>query len=143
MTNKITTQILTYLGVLPFVFFTILNVLAVEYFFNIKVNFLLIGYAVVILSFVSGLNFSYGLKQNNYAIYYLIISNIIALIAYYHLLSTHYVFSYATILVAFLFCLVLDFYAYKAKIIAGWFFKLRLNITALVSLCLGANIIFS
>ncbi len=132
--------LLTYLGSIPFVFFTILNILAIEYFFGYKTDFILVSYNVVILSFISGLNFSYGFKQHHYAKYFLIISNFIALIACYNLLITNYYSSYIMLLLSLQICLILDFLAYRAHIMQYWFFKLRIIITLIVSSCLIINI---
>ena len=142
MNNKIIVQILTYLGAIPFISCIILKIAETNLLFNLRIDFILISYSVVILSFVTGLNFSYGLKQNHYAHYFLFISNLIALLACYNLLIQNYIFSYTIISIAFLSCLILDYLAYKTKIIQFWFYKLRLKITILVLLCLIMNIIF-
>ena len=141
MSKKILAKILTYLGAIPFIFFTYLIIIKQNYFFAISVKSLLLGYSVVILSFISGIYFAYAILKNQYSLSLLLISNIIALTAW----CTIFI-KYQSALIILLTCyiigILIDYICYKKSIIKKWFFMLRLKITFIVVLCILSNLFF-
>jgi hypothetical protein len=141
MTNKNIAQILTYCGSLPFVFLTILNLFHKQYFFNIEVQKILIGYCVVISTFISGVHFCFCLKGEGSKIKnsILIFSNFITLIAFACLFLNNINASLIILILCYLINLLIDFIFYRNSLIENWFFYLRLKITIIVLFLLFLN----
>ncbi|MFT6107083.1 MAG: hypothetical protein ACJA0S_001254 [Rickettsiales bacterium] len=138
MKKAILAKILTLSGSLVFIFLTFLKFCGNDYFFKIEINSILIAYGAIILSFVSGMHFSYAILQDKIPIRLLIFSNIIALFAWCCLLMD-FKLSLAILLLCYLFNILIDFIAHKNSIIEKWFFDLRLRISLIVMICLLIN----
>mgnify|MGYP001805105115 CR=1 FL=1 len=82
MKKETLAKILTYSGSIPYIFFSYLNITNRELFFGIETTLVLIAYAAIITSFISGIHFSYATNQQEIAIRLLLLSNIITLIAW-------------------------------------------------------------
>lgn len=138
MKKETLAQILTYSGSIPFIFFSYLIFIEDTLFFGIETKSILVGYAAIIISFISGIHFSYGINQNKISIQLLLFSNLIALTAWISLF-VNFEIALAIILACYLTNLFVDYYALQKNIIEEWFFKLRLKITMIVMLCLSLN----
>jgi len=132
------TKILTYAGSLPFIFFTLLDFCDVDHFLSIYISFIIIAYGTIILSFISGMHFSYAILQNKHNIKLLVLSNIIALLSWVSLLINLQL-ALAMIMIGYLSNLMIDVMSYRNSIIPKWFFDLRLRISFIVLLCLILN----
>lgn len=138
MKKEILAKILTYSGSLPFIFLTYIKISGSNYFFATSIDSILIAYGAIILSFISGMHFSYAILQDKISIKLLILSNIIALFSWLSLLI-NFKFALAIILVCYLFNLIIDFISYQNAVIERWFFDLRLRISLVVIVCLVLN----
>lgn len=94
-------------------------------------------YSAVIISFLCGIHWAaYLFFTDRCPRHLLIISNIVALLAWVSLLATHQLATTLLQAGCFLFLLVLDIRLRKAGIYAEWFFRLRRNATLIVVSCL-------
>jgi hypothetical protein len=132
------TKILTYCGSIPFLFLTYLYFAGIDSFFAINTSLILISYASIILSFISGMHFSYAILQNKINNRLLILSNAISLTAWLCLLI-NFKLALLVIIIGYLFSLMIDHISYKNLIIEKWFFHLRIKITLIVVFCLILN----
>ncbi len=138
MKKNTLTKILTYSGSIPFIFFTCISCAGVTQFVEIEVNKVVVSYAAIILSSISGMHFSYAVIKDRTTTTILILSNLIALSAWICLLIN---FKIALILTFIGYCanLIIDLVAYKKLVIKKWFFDLRLRISMLVMFCIFLN----
>lgn len=139
MTKEQLTKILTYLGSIPFIFLTYLNFFEVNYLFNIEVSLILISYGAIILSFISGIHFSYAILQDKINKPLLILSNIVALTAWLCVLM-NFTLALVIMIMGYVVNLLIDFLSYKNLVITRWFFNLRLRISVIVISCLVLNV---
>jgi len=133
-------NILTYLGLVPFVFLTLLitnDVTTFSYTYP-KEEFFLISYAAIINSFISGIYFGYAISssRSNISNKLLILSNIIALLAWLSLIVGIKSTSIIILILCYILNLIMDYFCYKNNIIEKWFFNLRLRISLIVIFCL-------
>jgi hypothetical protein len=123
-----TSKILTYLGVIPFIALSLGWLLSYETTdaFNL--------YAVLILSFLGGINWGIGLiNKNSKIIAYSVLPAIIGWLLY--LLASIQIFMMGMIIL-FLIQLSADFKISRLGFYENWFFKLRTRATSLVILSL-------
>ena len=132
------TKILTYCGSIPFIFLTYLSFSKSDQLFTINTNLILISYGAIILSFISGMHFSYAILQDKISNRLLILSNIMALMSWLCLL-VNFKLALVVIIIGYIFNLIVDFVAYKNLVIKRWFFNLRLRISLIVISCLILN----
>ena len=138
MKKKQLTKILTYCGSIPFLFLTYLGFSKATNFFTIDVSLMLISYGAIILSFISGMHFSYAILQDKISNRLLILSNIVALISWLCLLI-NFKLALAFIIIGYISNLIIDFVSYKNLVVEKWFFNLRLRISLIVISCLILN----
>ncbi len=128
--NIITAQLLTYAGILPFLFLCLAIVTGRTEFDYCPA---ILGYSAIILSFLCGIHwavflfFSSQCKRN-----LLIYSNIGALLGWLSLLIGWHLLSLSILILSFLSVLALDVELRKLNLIPAWFFKLRLQATICV-----------
>lgn len=138
MKKETLAKILTYSGSIPFIFLTYLQFCQINQFFNIQTSLILISYAAIILSFISGMHFSYAILQNKITIKLLLLSNVVALLSCFSLLLN---FKIALLIISLCYIsnLIIDFISYQNLIIPKWFFDLRLRISVIVIFCFFLN----
>lgn len=128
-----TAQILTYLGVLPLICISSTPFIKQTYYiFAFKL------YAVLILSFLGGINWGLGLRERNS--YLLILSVIPALFGWFIFLINDELLFLSSLIPIFILQLFIDHVLHNAKIIENWFLRLRSRVTFLVIISI---IIFS
>jgi hypothetical protein len=94
-------------------------------------------YSAVIISFLCGIHWAaYLFFSDRCPRYLLIISNIVALLAWVSLLLSHQLAAALLQAACFIFLLGLDVWLRDAGIYAEWFFRLRRNATLIVVICL-------
>ena len=131
-------KILTYSGSLPFIFLTCFRFSDLSQFVTIDTSLILISYGAVILTFISGMHFSYAILQNKINTRLLIASNIMAIISWLCLLI-NFKLALVVMITGFISNLIIDLVSYKNSIIEKWFFNLRLKISLIVIFCLVLN----
>jgi len=138
-------KLLTYLGALPFLFAAFLSLSSyislpeilgrdIAYA-GFKAKALMHSYGVVILSFLAGIQWGICLYNNNKT-KLLLISNVLAIMAWLSLMSFASKFALSILLLGFIIALLADRNAYKNQIIPEWFWQLRKNISVIVCLAL-------
>lgn len=132
------TKILTYCGSLPFIFLTYLGFSKVIHLFTIDINLILISYGAIILSFISGMHFSYAILQDKISNRILILSNMVALISWSCLL-VNFKLALMVIIIGYISNLIIDYISYKNLVTEKWFFNLRLRVSLIVISCLILN----
>ncbi|MBL6785562.1 MAG: DUF3429 domain-containing protein [Rickettsiales bacterium] len=138
--DKITlAKLLTYAGSIPFIFLTILNLKGIHITYGIDVKEAMISYAAIILTFVAAIHFAYGIMQEEYAKSFLIKSNVIALASWFALMI-EFKFAILIILTGFIITTFIEICAFKKSVIPEWFFKLRIQISIIVIICLSLNL---
>lgn len=135
MTKQHLTKILTYLGSLPFLLLTACGLFGVNDLLAINISRILVAYGAIILSFVSGIHFAYGMLQSKKYSMFLVVSNVIALLTWVSLLIDVKL-AVTVMIVGYICNLAIDWMAYQNGIIEQWFFNLRCAISAIVILCL-------
>ena len=138
MKKETLAKILTYLGAIPFIILTSIAVYGNNYIPSDFANIILMAYCAIILSFTSGMHFSYAILQDKICVKILILSNIIALASWGSLL-VNFRLSFLIAIICFSINLIIDFVCYKNSIIERWFFNLRLRISIIVLICLILN----
>ena len=131
-------KILTYCGSIPFIFLTYLIFSKTTHFLAFNVTLMLVSYGAIILSFISGMHFSYAILQDKMHIRLLFLSNIVALVSWLCLLI-NFKLALVVIIMGYIFNLIIDFVSYKNLVLEKWFFNLRLRISLIVIFCLVLN----
>jgi len=138
MRKKQLTKILTYSGSIPFLFLTYLGFSKATNFLTLDISLILISYGAIILSFISGMHFSYSILQDKNSNRLLIISNVVAIISWLCLLI-NFKLALVVMIIGYVLNLIIDFVSYKNLVIERWFFNLRLRISLIVISCLASN----
>ncbi len=131
--------LLTYLGILPFLICTIT---IFSGFYQEKTVFILRAYAAVIVSFISGIHWSIGMKDSQHStVWLLMTSNIISLLAWGSLLIHQVMSALIMLTLLLVLLLVIDNKLYGMRQIEFWFIKLRRQATFFVVLCLVSSVV--
>lgn len=131
-------KILTYMGVLPFLFLGFTKTIQVSIF---DTTMLLPTYGAVIISFICGIHWAAFLFFSEKCTHHLLIqSNVITLLGWVSILPAVSYFTEILQILCFIYLLLLDFELYKNQVIPSWFFKLRTRVTLLVVLALVITI---
>ncbi|MFK8010430.1 MAG: DUF3429 domain-containing protein, partial [Marinicellaceae bacterium] len=130
--------ILTYLGSLPFL---IAVFIALSPYFNVpeflggeivysgfKARVFMHSYGAVILAFLAGIQWGISLQQNK-PNKLIIISNILAIMAWLSLMTIASKFALSVLLVGFIIALITDYFSYKKESLPTWFWQLRKRIS--------------
>ena len=138
-------KVLTYLGALPFLFAAFISLspyMSLPEFLGgdiayagFKAKALMHSYGVVILSFLAGIQWGiclYNDKQTKL----LLISNILAIMAWLSLMAFASKFALSILLLGFIVALLADRKTYMNQLIPDWFWLLRKKISAIVCLAL-------
>jgi len=138
-------QVLTYLGAIPFVLAVLVAInIHISYpeilggdiaYAAFKAKALAHSYAVVILSFLAGIQWGISLGEQVTRRLY-IVSNVIALVAWFSLMVFAQSEGLMVVLSGFIVALWIDQKAYKRRMIPEWFWKLRIKATAIVCISL-------
>ncbi len=141
MQNNFKPKTLTYLGSIPFLYalgiacygYLDLNaVFGTELrFARFKSYMVAHTYGAVIIGFLGGIQWGISLNQPTDKQYF-IISNVIALLAWFSLFAFASFIGIATITFAFVLALLVDRHAHRSGLIPDWFWQLRVRISALV-----------
>jgi hypothetical protein len=135
MNTKNLTKLLTYSGSIPFILLTIISFSGKEYILQINITEALIFYSAIILSFISGIHFSYAILKNLSYKSTLITSVTIALFSCLSLL-VNIKTGFIILIACYIINIIIDRFAYEKKFISKWFYELRRNISIIVILCL-------
>ncbi len=138
MKKEYLAKILTYSGSLPFILSTYLIFFDADKFFTIDISIILISYAAIILSFISGMHFSYAILQDKISNRLLILSNVMAIIAWICLLI-NLKLALVFMMAGYISSLIIDFVSYRNLVIKKWFFNLRLRISLIIIFFLALN----
>ena len=132
---------LTFLGAIPFLyalgiavygFFDLNMVFGTELrFARFKSYMVAHTYGAVIVGFLGGIQWGISLNQDSDKQYF-IISNVLALLAWFSLFAFASFIGISTILVAFILALLVDRHAHQASLIPEWFWLLRVRVSAVV-----------
>ena len=129
-----TAQLLTYAGTLPFIFTAAYPTALVN---GAKIITISNTYAVAIISFICGIHWSlYMATHKQKELIFLVISNIVTLLALALLVFTSPMTACAGFLAIFASLLAIDSYAAKAEKMSKSFLRLRKNATLIVILSL-------
>jgi hypothetical protein len=136
--RNFTPKLLTYLGTLPFLFSAIYS--ASEQYIQFA-NTLVDSYSILIIAFISGMHWALYMasNQNDIKPNLFVISNVLALIAWFVVIMGDLITPLkAMIFISlFLILLLIDNRLHKATIIETWFFKLRIIATLIVIMSLA------
>ncbi len=138
-------KLLTYLGAIPFMlalaiacydYFDLSELTGKEIrFTRFKSYMMAHTYGAVIVAFLAGIQWGVSLNQPSNKQYF-IISNVLALMAWFSLFSFASFAGVATLVAAFMLALWVDRHAHQSGLIPDWFWQLRLRISALVIMSL-------
>ena len=123
-------------GLVPFLILTVLSLIGPELWRD-WVSVGLIAYGAVILSFLGGITFGMAVdeQQSDNPIYWF---SVLPFLAAWAALLVPVFVGLCLLIVAFLGALVNDFLLKRAGLTPQWFFSLRVLLTSVVVLCLGA-----
>lgn len=124
---------LTLAGALPFICLTVLSITDSD-LLSIAPEQPLVTYGAVIVSFISGIHWGHAINNPKCSAL-LWHSNIVALLAWLAAMQL-LPFSVALILFCFIYLLIVDYRLYQRAILPSWFWRLRLQITSIVTLSL-------
>lgn len=133
--NTMIARVLTYLGIIPFLFLGIAVVLQAK---GLDYSLALFAYGAVIISFLCGIHWAVFLFFSQQCPRNLLLqSNVISLLGWLSVLPVRPLLAFSLQILNFLYLLLLDLELYRNKIIPSWFYKLRLQATLIVVLLLG------
>lgn len=145
MNHQKKATILTFLGVIPFVFAVLIALynhfnLAETFDYTIKFarfkSYLVAHtYGAVIISFLAGIQWGVSMSQDNHKGYF-ITSNVLALLAWFSLFTLATFNGLMVIAFGIITAWIIDRKMYRAGLIPEWFWLLRTNISTLVLLSL-------
>jgi Protein of unknown function (DUF3429) len=120
-------KLLTYSGILPFLFALLAFIFEIEEGFALKA---VLAYSAVIASFIAGLHFMlYLLKSEDLRINLLFLSNIFALLAWVSLLLSKAEFAFILLILCFLGLYSVEKQFKSLQLWPQWFHALRLKAT--------------
>ncbi|WP_395373064.1 DUF3429 domain-containing protein [Marinicella sp. W31] len=138
-------KVLTYLGAIPFIIAVLIGLnIHVSFpeilggdiaYASFKAKALVHSYAVVILSFLGGIQWGISLREPVTRRLY-IVSNVIALAAWLSLIVFTKSEGLIIVLLGFIVALWVDQKAHNRGMIPSWFWQLRIKVTAIVCLSL-------
>lgn len=132
--NILVASMLTYSGILPFLF---LGIAVAFHFDAFNSRLALFSYAAVIISFICGIHWSTCLFfPERHSVKVLIQSNLITLLGWISLFLGLHQLSIGLQCFCFIYLLVIDRYLYQQAVLPQWFFYLRIRASALVILLL-------
>ncbi len=141
MINQRKATVLTYLGAIPFVFallvalydhFNLAESLGYEIkFARFKSYLIAHTYGAVIIGFLAGIQWGVSLNQESHKGYF-IVSNLLALLAWFSLFALASFNGVMMIAVAVILAWLIDRQVYRAGLIPEWFWQLRTNISSLI-----------
>jgi hypothetical protein len=147
MTNPTTNlyQTLTYLGTIPFLFAALIGLspyLIIPDFIGgdiaysgFKAKALMHSYAVVILSFLAGIQWGISFQQDK-PTRLLLVSNVLAILAWLSLMAFATKFALSVLFFGFIIALITDLLAHNNQLIPTWFWQLRQKASFIVCLSL-------
>ncbi len=132
---------LTLSGTLPLVFSVILVFIPIQNLNPIEIS---INYGAIIITFLCGIHWAtYFYNNEKIKLNLLILSNILALIAFAIFFLKDYKLAYLIEIICFSILLIFDFELKRKKIIETWFFNLRVQATIIVCTCLTTLLIIT
>lgn len=133
--NILTAQILTYTGIIPFLFLGVAVALKASGFDYILGLF---AYGAVIISFLCGIHWAVFLFFSQECSRNLLWqSNALTLLGWISVLPVWPHLAFSLQILIFIYLLILDLELYRNKIFPSWFFQLRLIATSIVVLLLA------
>ena len=139
--NILVARVLTYTGIMPFIFFGMAVAIHVD---SLDYSLALFAYGAVIISFLCGIHWAVFLFfSQNCSRNLLFHSNAISLLGWLSVLPVMSYLTFALQILCFLYLLILDLELYRNKAIPLWFFQLRLNATIVVVLLLFITACYS
>lgn len=139
--NILVARVLTYTGIIPFIFFGTAVALHAD---SLGYGLALFAYGAVIISFLCGIHWAVFLFfSQNCSRNLLFHSNAISLLGWLSVLPVMSYLTFTLQILCFLYLLILDLELYRNKVIPLWFFNLRLNATIVVVLLLFITACYS
>jgi len=135
--KEIVARLLTYGGVLPFLFLPCYRLLTgSSTFLAVDVQTLLMTYGAVIVSFVAGIHWGVFLfRQCSLNLF--LHSNIVALLSWLSLLST-LLWGVVILLFCFVYLLWIDTVLVRQQLLEPWFYRLRVHASVMALLSLAS-----
>lgn len=127
---------LTYAGTLPFLAAAAGSTFGV--FTATDAAWVAVSYGAVIVAFLSGIHWAYGLHEGHEAPRLMLGSNVTALVAWLALLLDARFAALLLLMLCFIFLWVVDRRLARMGIVTPWFYQLRCRATAIVLMCLLA-----
>lgn len=139
--NILTARVLTYSGIIPFLFLGMAVALHVS---GLDYSLALFAYGAVIISFLCGIHWAVFLFFSQKCSRNLLLhSNVITLLGWLSVLPFKPHLTFSLQILIFIYLMILDRELYRNKIIPSWFFQLRLNATLIVVLILIITALYS
>jgi hypothetical protein len=139
--NILVARVLTYTGIMPFIFFGMAVAL---HHGGLDYSLALFAYGAVIISFLCGIHWAvflfFSQKCSRNLLFH---SNAISLLGWLSVLPVMSYLTFALQILCFLYLLILDLELYRNKVIPLWFFNLRLHATIIVALLLFITACYS
>lgn len=133
MSNKSLIKILTYAGIIPFIFAIVIMLKVGS---GPEVQKIVSAYTSIIIAFISGIQFAYGLRTQKLFASVIILSNVISLVGWLAIVVEEISHTAILQILCLLILLFADWHLYHNKIVDKWFMKLRVKVSAIVILCL-------
>lgn len=128
--NILIARILTYLGIMPFLFLGMAVALRAS---GLNYSLALFSYGAVIISFLCGIHWAVFLFFSQKCSRNLLLhSNALTLLGWLSVLLVRPHLTISLQILIFMYLLFLDLELYRNKIFPSWFFQLRLNATLIV-----------
>lgn len=128
--NILIARILTYLGIMPFLFLGMAVALRAS---GLDYSLALFSYGAVIISFLCGIHWAVFLFFSQKCSRNLLLhSNALTLLGWLSVLLVRPHLTISLQILIFMYLLFLDLELYRNKIFPSWFFQLRLNATLIV-----------
>ena len=132
--NQILAQILGYCGLIPFL---ISNILVYFYPDKYDVSEIITIYSYIIISFLGGIYWGVGLKNNLNTIKYYFVSTLPAILIFINLLFiTNQLFKFIYIIIILNLFLLIEILFLKNIRLSRWFYLLRIRLNILLTLLL-------
>lgn len=139
--NILAAQLLTYTGIIPFLF---LGMAVALHASGLDYRLALFSYGAVIISFLCGIHWAAFLFfSQHFSRNLLFHSNAISLLGWLSVLPVMSYLTFALQIVCFLYLVILDLELYRNNVIPLWFFHVRLNATIVVIVLLFITACYS
>lgn len=141
--TKFTAILLTYLGVIPFLLAVLISLSqfipdsigSPITYAGFKAKAIIHSYSVIILSFLSGIQWGVSMDSQKHS-NFILISNVFALISWFSLMAFGSTFAISLLLFCLIAALFTDSFAFKYQLIPEWFWQLRKKVSLIVCIAI-------